>query len=272
MTNTSYNVFGTEVSTLSALELAERIECWSAAPEGKARVVCFSDTHGIVKGHDDPLMRHALTSADHVAADGHPIAWIGRTLHRLPAQTNNGPDFLRLLTSRSPQSGLRHYLFGGKPGVAEELSRTLQAQFPGIVIAGMDTPPMGASSPAELAKQLQRIKEARPDVVWVCLGAPKQEIWMVEHRHRLPGMTLCGVGAAFDFHTGHVQRAPAWMSRHGVEWAYRYYREPKRLGRRYRQTITRFLLLFAAQAWRMAWTQSHDPRRDRAAGRAGLVP
>ena len=114
---------------------------------------------------------------------------------------------------------------------------------------------MGASSLVEIGEQLDRILTARPDVVWVGLGAPKQEIWMAQHRNRLPGMTLCGVGAAFDFHTGRVQRAPAWMSRRGLEWIYRWYREPKRLGPRYRKTIVRFLVLLAHQVWQMRGPQ-----------------
>jgi N-acetylglucosaminyldiphosphoundecaprenol N-acetyl-beta-D-mannosaminyltransferase len=214
-------------------------------------VVCFSDAHSVIQGHDHSPMRHALATADIVVPDGYPVAWIGRKLYGLPAQQTCGPDFLEYLAERSSHSGLRHYFFGGKPGVADALAAAMRARFPHITIVGAESPPMGTSSPAETEAQLRRINSAKPDVVWIGLGAPKQEIWMAQNRHRLAGMTLCGVGAAFDFHTGLVPRAPLWMRHHGLEWAYRWFREPKRLGPRYRKTIRRFLVLLAQQAWSM---------------------
>lgn len=242
--------FGVEIACTTDVELADRIEGWAGGDLG--HTVCFSDTHAIVKGHDDRAMQHALDSADIVVPDGHPIAWIGRTLHQVPAQRICGPDFFELLASRSPRTGLTHYLFGGKPGVAEQLRDVLMARYPGISIVGFDTPPMGTSTPSQVAEQIDRIIAAKPNVVWIGLGAPKQEIWMAEHRHKLAGITLCGVGAAFDFHTGRVKRAPAWMRRYGLEWAFRAASEPARLGPRYAKTIVRFCVLLLGQIWHMA--------------------
>ena len=247
-----FDVFGTSVSCISDKDLARCIEHWAASQSDIGHVVCFSDTHGLVKAHDDPSMGQALRTADIVAPDGHPIAWVGRLLYGLSARRLCGPDFLEFLASRSADSGLRHYLFGGKPGVADELAATLQQRHPGIKIVGTDSPPMGISSPQEIEQQLACIIAAKPEVVWIGLGAPKQEIWMAQHRHRLAGMTLCGVGAAFDFHTGRVRRAPAWMQRCGLEWAHRCCSEPRRLAPRYAKTICRFVVLFARQSWRMA--------------------
>ncbi len=247
----SFAVFGTSVFCISDHQLASTIEEWARDRAPNGRVVCFSDTHGIVQGHDHSTVRQALGTADIVVPDGHPIAWIGRTLYRLPAQRTCGPDFLEFLAERSSTSGLRHYFFGGKPGVADALAAIMQTSFPGLIVVGAESPPMGFSSPEATEAQLARINDANPDIVWIGLGAPKQEIWMAEHRHRLPGMTLCGIGAAFDFHTGLVPRAPLWMRHHALEWAYRWYREPRRLGPRYRNTIRRFLVLLVQQAWAM---------------------
>lgn len=251
MSPPSFPVFGTPVSCMSDGQLARTIETWAAEQEGAGHVVCFSDAHAIVQGHDHAPMRHALHTADIVVPDGHPVAWVGRKLYGLPAQRTCGPDFLEYLTERSRHSGLRHYFFGGRPGVADALAQAMQARFPGITVVGAESPPMGASSAEEIEAQLERIRCAGPDIVWIGLGAPKQEIWMAEHRHRLTGITLCGIGAAFDFHTGLVPRAPVWMRHHGLEWAYRWFREPRRLGPRYRHTIRRFLVLLARQAWTM---------------------
>jgi N-acetylglucosaminyldiphosphoundecaprenol N-acetyl-beta-D-mannosaminyltransferase len=249
----TYDVFGIAVSCTSELDLALQIENWAKDNTRSGQIICFSDTHGLVQGHDNQSMNHALSTADIVVPDGHPIAWIGRALHGLPAQRTSGPDLFELVLSRSPQTGLKHYLFGGKPGVADELAETLRGRHPGINVVGSDSPPMGSSSPGQVDKQIARINTAKPDVVWIGLGAPKQEIWMAQYRDRLPGLTLCGIGAAFDFQTGHVQRAPLWMRQRGFEWAHRWWSEPKRLGPRYLRTIRRFFILLTRQVWRMAW-------------------
>lgn len=246
----TYKALGVNIAVTSLEGIAAQVEAW--AGRGKDRVVCFSDVHGIVKGHDDDAMRHALSSADIVSPDGHPVAWVGRMLYDLPAERACGPDFLDFLAARSPASGLRHYFFGGKPGVAGELADVFKARYPGIQIVGVDTPPMGVSTPQQLNEQIDRINAAKPDVVWVGLGAPKQEIWMAQNRHRLPGVTLCGIGAAFDFHTNRVKRAPVWMRNNGLEWAYRAMSEPRRLGSRYAKTIPRFIYLLSWQFFRMA--------------------
>lgn len=245
MSGSSFDVFGISVTGVSDQELASQIESW--AGRGAAHVVCFSDTHSIVKGHDDPAMGTALAQADLVVPDGHPIAWIGRTLFGLKIKRTCGPDFIDYLAARSEQTGLRHYLFGGKAGVAKDLAAVLSKRYPNMAIVGFDTPGMTLASDAEVADQLARIVAAKPDVVWVGLGAPKQEIWMAKHRQQLPGITLCGVGAAFDFHTGRVKRAPVWMQNHGVEWLYRCFIEPRRLGPRYLWTAVRFFVLLGNQ-------------------------
>lgn len=247
MSGSSFDVFGIQIAKMCDHDLAARIEGWAGGDGG--HFICFSDTHSIVKGHDEPDMGAALAQADLVVPDGHPIAWIGRKLFGLPVQRTCGPDFLDFLMARSQQTGLRHYLFGGKADVANDLAAVLSRRYPDMVIVGFESPAMGPPSDAEVSDQLARIVAAKPDVVWVGLGAPKQEIWMAAHSAQLPGMTLCGVGAAFDFHTGRIKRAPVWMQNHGLEWLYRCLSEPRRLGPRYLRTAPRFLFLLAQQAW-----------------------
>jgi N-acetylglucosaminyldiphosphoundecaprenol N-acetyl-beta-D-mannosaminyltransferase len=128
--------------------------------------------------------------------------------------------------------GLRHFFYGGQPGVADALADRLMAQFPGLRVADSYCPPFQELSPAEDAEIVGRINEAKPDVVWVGLGSPKQEKWMAEHVGKIDAAALIGVGAAFDFHAGRVKWAPAWMRKAGVEWVYRLAQEPKRMWRR----------------------------------------
>ena len=247
MSGSNFEVFGIPIAGVSGPDLAARIESWAGGSAG--HVVCFSDTHSIVKGHDDAAMGAALAQADLVVPDGHPIAWIGRTLFGLPVQRTCGPDFLDCLAERSQQTGLRHYLFGGRAGVSQELAAVLSKRYPDIAIAGFQSPVFGQATDIEIADQLAQIVAAKPDVVWVGLGAPKQEIWMARHSPQLPGITLCGIGAAFDFHTGRIKRAPVWMQSYALEWLFRCWSEPRRLAPRYLRTAPRFVVLLMQQAW-----------------------
>ena len=117
----------------------------------------------------------------------------------------------------------------------------------GIRIVGGYSPPFRPLNAEEESALVRQINDARPDVLWVGIGVPKQEKWMAHMRERLDVPVMCGVGAAFDFHAGRVSMAPAWMQKHGLEWVYRISQEPKRLLRRYLTTNPRFVAAFARQ-------------------------
>jgi N-acetylglucosaminyldiphosphoundecaprenol N-acetyl-beta-D-mannosaminyltransferase len=126
----------------------------------------------------------------------------------------------------------RHYFYGGGSGVADRLSEILQSKH-GVRIAGTYSPPFHTLSKEEDDEVIARIHAAEPDLLWVGLSTPKQERWMYEHRHSLRVPVVIGVGAAFDLNSGRIRQAPKWMREHGLEWAYRLMREPRRLWRRY---------------------------------------
>jgi len=130
------------------------------------------------------------------------------------------------------EMGLRHFFYGGRPGIAERLADRLEARFPGLQVVGVHCPPFRALTPAEDKEVIQRINNSNPDIVWVGLGSPKQEKWMAQHRRNIRATAMIGVGAAFDFHSGRVKWAPVWMRKMGIEWAYRLAQEPKRMWRR----------------------------------------
>jgi N-acetylglucosaminyldiphosphoundecaprenol N-acetyl-beta-D-mannosaminyltransferase len=140
-----------------------------------------------------------------------------------------------------------HYLYGGAPGVADQLERRLSAKLPGLRVVGVWSPPFTPPTTDELEADLARIQAASPDFVWVGLGAPKQEQWVEEVRGRLRVAGILAVGAAFDFHSGSKRRAPTWMQHSGLEWLFRLASEPRRLRRRYGITNTRFVLLAARE-------------------------
>jgi len=148
---------------------------------------------------------------------------------------------------RAAARGYSSFFYGGRPGVAERLAGRLVGAFPGLKIAGTYAPPFRELSAREDENVVQLISAAQPDLVWVGLGTPKQELWMAAHAHRIDAAVLIGVGAAFDIHAGLTRQAPHWIQRSGLEWAFRLAQEPRRLWRRYARYNPLFLAAFARQ-------------------------
>src|SRR5690606_6413630 len=145
----------------------------------------------------------------------------------------NGPVFMLDCVEQGVRAGWRHYFVGGKPGVAEEMVRRLQQQFPGMQCAGVYAPPFRPLTPAEDEELVARINAARPDIVWVGLGLLKQERWVAEHLDRIHAPWMVGVGAAFDYHSGAVPWAPPFRRARGLEWLFRLFIQPRLRARRY---------------------------------------
>ena len=225
-------ILGVPVSLVTVSSATRTILDW-VGKGGTGHYVCVRDVHGVMLAQSDPALMAAHLQADMVTPDGAPLALIAKRRYPGSVARTCGSDLFESILRGGVPAGTRHYFFGGKPGVAEELARRVAKHHPEIVIAGTGTPPFGPVSATEDAELTQQIIAARPDIVWVGLSTPKQELWMAGHRDELPEMTLIGVGAVFDFYIGAVRRAPAWMSTVGLEWLFRLASEPRRLWRRY---------------------------------------
>jgi N-acetylglucosaminyldiphosphoundecaprenol N-acetyl-beta-D-mannosaminyltransferase len=152
---------------------------------------------------------------------------------------------------RAAEAGTPTYLYGGFDDEAlAALKAELLKRFPGLKIAGSQSPPHRELTEVERAAVIEDVNSSGAQVVWVGLGSPKQEIWMQSFRSRLDAPVLVGVGAAFDFLAGRVAQAPDWMQRASLEWLYRVFQDPRRLGKRYLVTLPRFVALTIAQAVR----------------------
>lgn len=237
----SFDVLGVPISVTTLAHAAATIEGWAGDDTG--RFVCVRDVASLMAIIETPELAALHQDAAMITPDGMPLVILGR-LYGLPVQRTCGPDLIDQICSRSPQTGLKHYFYGGKEGVAEALAQAFAARYPGIVVAGFECPPFRQLTPEEDQAMVERIVKSQADVVWVGMSSPKQDVWMREHYRRLP-QTLIGVGAAFDFHTGAVRRAPRWMQRFCLEWLFRLASEPKRLWRRY-------LILAPKFVWRVA--------------------
>ena len=231
----SFDVLGVPVSVTSLDAASKAIHRW--ARDDRGRFVCIRDVHGVMQAQQNSNLLEAHRSAAMVTPDGMPLVWIGRG-RGLPVSRTCGPDLMERVLRDSEGSGLTHYFYGGKAGVAQRLAE----HFDGAVISGSETPPFRDLSDGEIERLARRIRDSAADVVWIGLSTPRQELLMRQLAPLVPA-TLIGVGAAFDFHAGVVKRAPAWMQRCGLEWAFRLAREPRRLWRRYLVMAPRFLLL-----------------------------
>ncbi|HEX2095672.1 MAG TPA: WecB/TagA/CpsF family glycosyltransferase [Longimicrobiaceae bacterium] len=227
------------------LEEAVRRIVDRARAGGPPEYVVTPNAHHVVLLQDSELFRRIYDAAWLSVADGMSVVWASRILGRpLPGKVS-GIDLFQAVCGAAAGTGLRVFLLGGRPGAAAEAARVMRAARPELVIAGTYCPPMGfENDPAESARALQAVRAAAPHILFVALGAPKQEIWMYENRARLGVPVSAGVGAAFDFAAGFVRRAPRWMQRTGLEWVFRVLMEPGRLGRRYAVTNPRFVRIF----------------------------
>jgi N-acetylglucosaminyldiphosphoundecaprenol N-acetyl-beta-D-mannosaminyltransferase len=205
--------------------------------EGGYVVQC--NVHVLMTAQKDVTLMRALRAAWLAFPDGAPISWLQRRLGERSAQRVAGPDLMSAVIDRGRADGLRHFFIGSTPEVLEVFVSRLTKRFPGVEIGGVHSPPFGPCS--ELGDVAALACTADPHVVWVALGAPKQELWMHEHGSELPRALVCGVGAAVDFHAGVSIRAPMWVQRFGFEWAHRLAHEPRRLLGRYVRSGSTFV-------------------------------
>jgi N-acetylglucosaminyldiphosphoundecaprenol N-acetyl-beta-D-mannosaminyltransferase len=195
--------------------------------------LCIANVHTTTLAARDERFRKALNGASAVVADGMPVVWRVRAAGYPKAGRVYGADLMETACRVGVHRRLRHGFFGGLDGVPEAMAARLKERYPSIQIAGLWNPGVveeGEPCPPQL---LEAINDAECDVLWVGLGAPKQEIWMAQHRANLQTPVLVGVGQAFNILAGRSSRPPAWVGRCGLEWLYRLAREPRRLWKRY---------------------------------------
>jgi N-acetylglucosaminyldiphosphoundecaprenol N-acetyl-beta-D-mannosaminyltransferase len=238
------DVLGVKVSAVNLRVAVEMAERWISS--GNRGYICLTGVHGVMEAQRDPELRRILNHALMTAPDGMPMSWVGRLQGFSKIDRVFGPDFMAAMCRLSVDRGYRNFLYGGKPGVAELLSATLQKRFAGLKIVGTCTPPFGDLDHDREQSILAGIRKAKPHIVWVGLSTPKQERFMARYLGQLEAPLLVGVGAAFDFHAGLIRDCSDWIKRAGLQWLHRLMQDPARLWRRYLTNNPAFL-------WRIAW-------------------
>jgi N-acetylglucosaminyldiphosphoundecaprenol N-acetyl-beta-D-mannosaminyltransferase len=225
------NVLGVGVHAVNLTLAADMII--QAASTDKKGYVCVTGVHGVMEAQRNTQFKNVLDGAMLVVPDGMPTVWIGRWEGFKNMGRVFGPELMFEVCRRSIASGHKHFLYGGNPGVAEQLKLNLEKQFPGIQIVGTCTPPFRTLTPAEKLQLEAHVASLGPDMIWIGLSTPKQEKFMADSIADLHCKVMIGVGAAFDIHTGRVKDAPRWIKTAGLQWLHRLCQEPSRLWKRY---------------------------------------
>lgn len=237
-------ILGSPIDVVDWPQCLERVLGW--ARTRTPAYVCVCNTHSVVTARSDSGLRSAIAECDLAIPDGMPLTWVLRLRGYAGQQRINGPDLMLRLLAECDRESLPVFLFGGAQSTLDKLEVRLSAQFPGLRLAGSVSPPFRALSADEEQAIFDRINASGARVVFVALGCPKQEKWMSRCSRRVNAPML-GVGAAFDYHAGIVNRPPLWVQRTGIEWLGRLVAEPRRLWRRYLATNPMMLCYLARE-------------------------
>jgi N-acetylglucosaminyldiphosphoundecaprenol N-acetyl-beta-D-mannosaminyltransferase len=225
-------VMGSRVHLVSVSQTVDQMERWIGARDGRCRRVVVTGFHGLWEAHQNPGFRAILNSAELWTPDGIAPVWAARLRGHRKVERAPGAEIMREFFRRADRLSYSSYFYGDTDGTLASLRQALARDYPGHRIAGAYSPPFRPLTPAEDEEIVDRINAARPDVLWVGLGMPKQDVWIHERLDRLKVPVAIGVGAAFAFAAGTVARCPEWMGRMGFEWVYRFVKEPRKMWRR----------------------------------------
>lgn len=222
-------------------------EIVGAAKDRRPLTVAALAVHGVMTGALDPEHRYRLNKLDFLVPDGQPVRWALRWLYnvKLPDRVY-GPNLMLEVCRAAEQHNLPIYLHGSTDETLDVLAANLRRKLPKLTIAGKQTSKFRQLSAEEKSRVVQQIKNSGARIIFSGLGCPRQEVWAYEYRDVLSSPILA-VGAAFNFHAGNLEQAPRFLQDRGLEWAYRLYREPRRLWQRYLILNPLYLILLLAQ-------------------------
>lgn len=233
-----YKILGSRVDPTSYSEATTQVLTWTS--EFIGRYICVANVHMIMEAFDSPEFQSIVNQADLVTPDGMPLVWSLRAIGFLNQQRVYGPDLTLCIARAASEQGIPLGFYGGDAGALQKMTITLKTYFPELKIAYQYSPPFRSLTSEEETVIVSEIINSGARILFVGLGCPKQEMWMFEHREKLP-LVMLGVGAAFDFIGGTKQQSPAWMQKIGLEWLFRLSQEPGRLWHRYLYQNPRFV-------------------------------
>ena len=239
------NILGVAVDVTNYDSAVKKV--LSLIKEDEHHYICVASTQDIIIAQRDVKFKRIVNNADLVTADGWPVVWAMELSGMEQRGRVTGPDLMLEVCKESINKRYSHYFFGGAPGVPELLSKKLGQKYPGLIVKGAFSPPFKEIITQESEEILKMLNSSKADILWIGLSTPKQQYWIESNLDKINIPVVFAVGAAFDFHSGRIKRAPVWMQKYGLEWFYRLCQEPKRLWKRYFIFLPKFAFLFAGQ-------------------------
>ncbi len=249
------NVCGIAMHSVTLAEVFAEVD--ERIRRNKPGYIVTPNVDHIVCYHENGEFREAYQNAFLVLPDGTPIIWASHLLGTPLREKISGSDLIYSLTEHAAQQGHSVFFLGGAEGLADMSAKVFKQMFPALKVAGAYCPPLGfEQDPVKNAQVLKALKEAAPDICYVALGSPKQDIWNWRYCEQAGVPVMVGVGGSFDFVTGRVRRAPQWLQKAGMEWLWRLCHEPRRLWKRYLVRDVRFFAYLWTEFWRMRQRQA----------------
>ena len=245
------SILGLNIATSSYEETVQKSIEWARNRESRA--LFFANVHVVMEAFDNARFRESINRADMINPDGMPLVWALRALGEPSASRVYGPDAMLAMLRRAESSNIPVGFYGGSASALDLLLSSVRERFPDLKITFSMSPPFRPLTSDEDADIVRSIADSGARILFVGLGCPKQEAWIMDHVGRVPAV-MFGVGAAFDFLAGSKPQAPRWMMRSGLEWVFRFVHEPRRLGGRYLKHNPRFIALFLQQ---LAGSRTH---------------
>lgn len=239
------NVLGVQVDALDMTRALARIE--EALASGERGYICMTGVHGIMEAQRSAAVLCAYRDSLMNLPDGMPTVWAGRSQGFTAMRRVAGPDVMLQIFCNTRFAKYSHFLYGGKPGVAEELASEMKRRFPWVRIAGTYTPPFRDLNDQEESDLIETVGRAKPSIIWVGISSPRQELFMRKYLQKLDTCLMFGVGAAFDFHTGRIKDCDEWIKRAGLQWLHRLLQDPRHLLWRYARNNPAFMWRIAQQ-------------------------
>lgn len=237
------SVLGSRVSILGIEDVMALIAKWIEKRSAKCRQIVVTGFHGIWEAHKNPELKTILNSADLWVPDGIAPVWVARCKGFSDAQRTPGAEIMKAFFEMANDKGYTSFFYGDTEETLADLKDKVGQNYPGHKIVGTFSPPFRQLTQKEDEQVINMINDARPDILWVALGMPKQDRWIFEHKEKLKVPLAIGVGAAYRFLSGHVKRAPKWVGDSGFEWVWRLLRQPKKLWRRELLDVPQFVTL-----------------------------
>jgi N-acetylglucosaminyldiphosphoundecaprenol N-acetyl-beta-D-mannosaminyltransferase len=226
-----FYILEVKISAINMDEVCSVVE--DAILKRRKIYICVCPVSTIMECKRSERVLASVNAADLATPDGMPVVLIGKMQGYKNIRRVYGPDLMQQICGISGKNGYKNYLYGSSTEVLLKLKENLNRKYPDLIISGIFSPPFRQLTKEEDDKIVEEVNNINPDIVWVGLGSPKQDLWMYEHRQRINAPVMIGVGAAFDFLAGTKPQAPRWMRGAGFEWFFRLITEPKRLWRRY---------------------------------------